>query len=199
MIIFLTVINIILIAAVIVLFFRIGKSGGHAFSDLEDVELLEFQENLKKLIDRMKETAEKGTADMRRGSIELEARIKEAEKNAKELKYLIERSRHIKSVERKKEKAPADPAEKEETDSFDLRRRSAGDRPGVKSAEPEKEPKKTAKFEMDEEERNGDAGGQDKFTRVSRLLDRGLGVDEIVSVTGYTRSEVALIKNLKKG
>ena len=192
MMIFLVVINIILIAAVVLLLAKQGRSKTYSFTELEDVELLEFQENLKKLIEQMKITAEKGAADMKASEKELKSGINEAEKAAKELKYLIERSRYIRSSNRRPENEILKDTEETE---IKQKKKPAGD-----FGDFETPAKKTARFEMNDGDEAGAEkdDGSDKFGRVSRLLDRGLGVDEIVSVTGLARSEVMLIKNLKK-
>ena len=187
----LIILNIFLIAAVIFMLLKKPKEKSGVLSELEDIELIEFQHNMRQLVEEMEKSASVGVASINSAKAELDKKLKESETVIKELKYLLERNRLQRTAEYKTEissvQEPAAAA-------------------AVQEAKPQAEPliisRQPAVFEIKEEPKNPKqavkASVKDKYDRVGKLLDNGMAVQEIASVTGMSFGEIELIKNLKK-
>jgi hypothetical protein len=197
MTIFLIVANLLLIAAVIYLALKQAKGAGSVFSSLEDIELIEFQQNLKELINELHKVSENEIAQLDARKKEICEAMAAADTKIKELRYLIDRNQLIRKSEYKSaiSQGPVNP---EEVLFSEIR----------KPAEPVKKPKpQPAKFIINDapaenieisEERPEENKGRTKYEHINSLIKNGLAVEEIAKVTGLSRGEIELIKNIKK-
>ena len=195
MTIFLVVFNVILICASVYLLYRNRKEirrSEKLFSDLEDIDLIEFQQNLKALIEELNRVARTNIAGMEEKKSETELVIKSADVRISEIKYLLERNQLKRQAEYKGaiNETPAQPQS------------------GL-SSEPEaqaREPQGLSRMiitgmeetfsEMPAEEAKAPA--KDKYQHINGLIKNGLSVEEIAKVTGLTRGEIELVRNIKK-
>ncbi|MBN2754081.1 MAG: hypothetical protein JXR81_04360 [Candidatus Goldbacteria bacterium] len=188
----LIILNILLLAAVIFLFLKKPKEKSGVLSELEDIELIEFQHNMRQLVEEMEKSASLGVSSINSAKTELDKKLKETETVIKELKYLLERNRLQRTAEYKTEISSV--------------QEPAAAVPVVQEAKPQAEPaiitRQPAVFEIKEEPKNPKQAVKpsvkDKYDRVGKLLDNGMAVQEIASVTGMSFGEIELIKNLKK-
>lgn len=188
----LIILNIILMSAVVFILFKKPKAKSGVMSELEDIELIEFQHNMRQLVEEMEKTADSGVASMNSAKLELEKKLKESETVIKEIKYLMERNRLQRTAEYKTEiTSPQEPTVQI---------------PALQEFKPHAEPvvipRQPAVFEIKEEPKSPKIAlkttVKDKYDRVGKLLDNGMAVQEIASVTGMSFGEIELIKNLKK-
>jgi hypothetical protein len=199
MTIFLVVADIILMIAVILLLFIRSKSKNTVFSSLEDIELIEFQQNLKELIDQLHTVSENEIKDMSAKKREMEETIAAAETKIKELRYLVDRNQLIRKSEYKSAIA-AGPPQNEDLMFMEVRKPPPQENPRKHKAPP-------AKFVMNDAPAN-DAGEpaaqpeenrpKNKYEHINTLIRNGLAIEEIAKVTGLSRGEIELIKNIKR-
>lgn len=199
MAIFLIVSNVILMAAVIVLIFIRKKPGNTVFSSLEDIELIEFQQNLKDLINQLHKVSENEISDMQSKKKEMEETIASAETRIKELKYLVDRNQLIRKSEYKSAIA-AGPGQYEDLLFMEVKKpqpadlvkknKSAPVKFGLNETHPSETDSETVKQE--------DGRPKNKYEHINTLIKNGLAIEEIAKVTGLSRGEIELIKNLKK-
>ena len=197
----LIILNVILI--IIVIFIAVKNQGEKekVFSTLEGIELIEFQQNLKQLIEELNNVTEIKIREMDEKKSETEKMLKEFDIKTKELRYLIERQQIMRKTDYKAEfsKGPSAVPEKPVQQNLPL------DREKIRE-EAENSPKKSARFVINEKEEKEEpaasfsAAGKtkDKYSHISALLQNGMQVEEIAKVTGLTRGEIELIKNIKK-
>ena len=201
----LIILNIVLILAVIVILSSGRRAKNNVFSSLEDIELIEFQQNLKDLIDQLHKVAETKVKEMEIKKKEIEDALAMSDARINELKYLIERNQLIRKSEYKA--AIAAGPRPEEIIFPELREKPAGD--ASRKARPAA-PAQTARFMMNElpDERIEDGAikhmGPDdfpvknKYEHINSLIKNGLSIDEISKVTGLSRGEIELIRNIKR-
>jgi hypothetical protein len=199
MTIFLIVSNIVLLAVIVVFFFFRGNPHNTVFSNLEDIELIEFQQNLKELIEQLHKVSENEIKDMDAKRKETEETIASADTKIKELRYLIDRNQLIRKSEYKSAIA-AGPVSPEDVLFMEVKKNSA--------AEPVKKQKTMpAKFLMNEttfqenepEQKTVEGNGaRNKYEHINSLIKNGIAVEEIAKVTGLSRGEIELIKNIKR-
>jgi hypothetical protein len=193
----LTLLNLALIGCVVfILFFRKNPQENKLLSDLEGIDLLEFQQNLKSLIDELNVVANTNILGMEDKKKQVEEIIKSADARINEMKYLIERNQLRRQAEYKEaiSEVQEEPAKHHEI-----------------IAEPsnsngrEKETVFVSKLvatgleELEEDPRpEHKAAGRDKYQHINSLIKNGLSVDEIAKVTGLTRGEIELVRNIKR-
>jgi hypothetical protein len=196
---FLILANIVLVITVVVLLFIGKKSGNTVFSSLEDIELIEFQQNLKELIEQLHKVSENEINDMSAKKKEMEETIASAEAKIKELRYLVDRNQLIRKSEYKSAIA-AGPLQHEDLLFMEIKK--------PVQAEPAKKHKyMPAKFEMNEapadegeieEQQKEENRPKNKYEHINTLIRNGLAIEEIAKVTGLSRGEIELIKNIKR-
>jgi hypothetical protein len=195
MMIILVILNLILIGALIFLLVRKHPQGG-AFQDIEDVELIEFQQNIKQLIEEIKLAAENGVSRIDTKKSEMEKVLRESEKALKELKYMIDRNKIIRTAEYKTEISSARSNRESAVQPSPVEISGAA-KPVLEPAEtPVKRP--PAKFLLNDEVGGTVPHEQGRYERVNNLITNGMSVEEISTVTGMSRGEIELIRNLKK-
>jgi uncharacterized membrane protein len=198
LIIFLTILNVMLIG-VVLLVLSIKKNHPAAkselSSELEGFDLIEFQQNLKNLIEELNASATSSIKNMEVSRERLEELLKDADAKTNELKYLLERNHlrrqaEYKSAINEKHEKTFEPEQTEEPLLFKTREENAP-RP---------------KFMINTVEETVEAAeissakqaGRDRYQHINSLITNGLTVDEIAKVTGLSRGEIELIRNLKK-
>ncbi|HDQ25806.1 MAG TPA: hypothetical protein ENN43_03555 [bacterium] len=199
-IIILVILNIILIAVILLMVLRGGKKSP-LFSDLEDMELIEFQHNLRELIDELNRVSETGIKNMDIKKTETQEVLKQAEMKIKELKYLIERnriSRPAGAAENTRGSVINPPAGAEENLFPPLARKNPPiSNPVISDRKP------APKFSINEKEPEPAGGAEskagEKYGHINNLLKGGMDIAEIAKVTGMSRGEIELIRNIKKG
>lgn len=191
--------NIILVIITIVLLFLKSRPHNTVFSNLEDIELIEFQQNLKELIEQLHKVSENEIKDMETKKKEMEDTMASAEIKIKELRYLIDRNQLIRKAEYKSAIA-AGPVSHPELMFVEAKNNQ--------SVEPAKKQKTmSSNFIMDEhtmEEKDTsrqvpeENRGRNKYEHINSLIKNGLAIEEISKVTGLSRGEIELIKNIRK-
>ncbi len=185
----LIILNIILLGAVVYLILTGQKSKTGVMSELEDIELLEFQHNMRQLVEEMEKSAEAGVTSINSAKTELDRKLKETESAIKEMKYLMERARLQRTAEYKSEiSVQQEPGPLEIPVKHEPVTAPAPKQPAIfEIREEPSKPKPAAKPQVKE-----------KYDRVGKLLENGMESQEIASVTGMSMGEIELIKNLKK-
>jgi hypothetical protein len=196
---FLVIANIVLVLTVLLLLFIAKKPRNTVFSSLEDIELIEFQQNLKELIEQLHKVSENEINDMSLKKKEMEETIASAEAKIKELRYLVDRNQLIRKSEYKSAIA-AGPLQHEDLLFMEIKK--------PQQAEPVKRQKPApAKFSMNDAPASdgGEQAGQqednrpkNKYEHINTLIRNGLAIEEIAKVTGLSRGEIELIKNIKR-
>jgi hypothetical protein len=193
----LTVLNIALIMVVVILLLSRRAGGKNVLSNLEDIELIEFQQNLKELVDELHRLAETKIRDMDLKKKETEDVLAEADAKIKEMKYLIERNQLIRRSEYKTAIAQGT-----ENDALFPEPRKRQQEEISKKTRPQ-----PARFVMNEAPERGPDGiqalqdsgaGRDRYAHINNLINNGLSIEEVSKVTGMSRGEIELIKNIKK-
>lgn len=192
--------NVILIALVIILLAVKNTKQKNVMSSLEDIELIEFQQNLKDLINELHKLAETKIQEMDKKKNETEEIVAAAETKIKEMKYLIDRNQLIRKSEYK---AAISAGAIPDTPLFADTAKKAADETARK-AKPA--PAKFVMNEMPEENRKksnaaaaaGSGRGMDKYDYINNLARNGMSTEEISKVTGMPRGEIELIKSIKK-
>jgi|GEM_PF-1471545 uncharacterized membrane protein len=198
LIIFLTILNVTLIGVVLlVLSFKKNQPAAKSdlSSELEGFDLIEFQQNLKNLIEELNSSASSSIKNMEASRARLDELLKAADVKTNELKYLLERNQLRRQAEYKSaindklENTP-EPEQIEEPLLFKNQEEN--------SLKP--------KFMINTIEETVEAAeissakqtGRDRYQHINSLINNGLSVDEIAKVTGLSRGEIELIRNLKK-
>ncbi len=198
LIIFLTILNVTLIGVVLlVLSFKKNQPAAKSdlSSELEGFDLIEFQQNLKNLIEELNSSASSSIKNMEASRARLDELLKAADVKTNELKYLLERNQLRRQAEYKSaindklENTP-EPEQIEEPLLFKNQEEN--------SLKP--------KFMINTIEETVEAAeissakqtGSDRYQHINSLINNGLSVDEIAKVTGLSRGEIELIRNLKK-
>ena len=191
----LVMLNVVLMAACVYLLYKNRKDLSRSeklFSDLEDIDLIEFQQNLKALIEELNRVARTNIAGMEEKKAETELVIKSADVRISEIKYLIERNQLKRQAEYKgaiNEPMPQPAAPQ----AFDV------------ETQP-KEPQGISRMIITGMEEAAEtaplseakAPVKDKYQHINSLIRNGLSVEEIAKVTGLTRGEIELVRNIKK-
>lgn len=192
----LVVMNVLLLALVVYLFF-IKNRGARTGTAVDDMELIEFQQNLKELINELNSTADTKIKEMESKKNESIETVKLLDQKIKELKYLIERNQLMRTSDYRVEVALKNQDPRPVNEEPEI--------PGIVApAQPAKQPKppkKTnAKFVMKEPafEPEKTPKTQDKYSHISALLASGMSVAEISKITGLPKGEIELIRNIKK-
>jgi hypothetical protein len=198
----LIILNIVLMLGVIILFFTRKHGKKNVFSSLEDIELIEFQQNLKDLIDQLHKVAETKVKEMEIKKKEIEDTIVMSDAKINELKYLIERNQLIRKSEYKAAIAAGPLPEEVVFPEFKKK--------PVEDASRKARQAPPARFVMNEmfSDSAENAGeqpaetennkGKNKYEHINSLIKNGLSVDEISKVTGLSRGEIELIRNIKR-
>lgn len=191
----LIILNVILLFMAGYLFYKNRKDTSRSeklFSDLEDMDLIEFQQNLKALIGELSRVAKTNVASMEEKKAETELVIKSADVRISEIKYLLERNQLKRQAEYKEAinspaetKAPVLPFEAPGPvkDVPGMSRMLITGMEDTADAVPAQEAPAPAK---------------DKYQHINSLIKNGLSIEEIAKVTGLTRGEIELVRNIKK-
>ena len=194
-------VNIVLIAVVVFLATRKRPGGGNILADMENDELIEFQQNLRELIGELNRISKDSIEKMNASKKDIDSSVSAADLKIRELKYLVERHRLMRGSSYREEiaKGPENSAAQGEG------ARGSGKISGINK-------KNRAKFvindkEKPEEEERGSRElpekkegrqKQDKYGHIKSLISGGMSVEEIARVTGLTKGEIELIINIKK-
>jgi len=197
---FLVTANIVLIIIIILLLIAGKKPHSTVFSSLEDIELIEFQQNLKELIEQLHKVSENEINDMSSKKKEMEETIASAEAKIKELRYLVDRNQLIRKSEYKSAIA-AGPLQHEDLMFMEIK-----NPPPAEAAKKHK--LMPAKFIMNEapaagdgvaaEEQAEESRPKNKYEHINTLIRNGMAIEEIAKVTGLSRGEIELIKNIRR-
>ena len=191
----LIILNVILLFLAAYLFYKNRKDTSRSeklFSDLEDMDLIEFQQNLKALIGELSHVAKTNVASMEEKKAETELVIKSADVRISEIKYLLERNQLKRQAEYKE--AINSPAEqKAQVLPFE-------------APVPAKDVQGMSRMLITGMEDTADslpaqeapAPAKDKYQHINSLIKNGLSIEEIAKVTGLTRGEIELVRNIKK-
>lgn len=189
--------NIALIILVIILLVVRPSKKSSGQNALEDLELIEFQQNMHNLIDELNKVSESKLREMDLKMTEMNAVIKAVEAKIRELKYIIERNKYMREADLKTEIASPVPA-------AEFRPGAAQGIQGKNTVQPAVlgvVPAGPAKFtinENDETPPEAASSGETRNDYVARLIDSGMALDEISKITGINRGEIELIRNIKK-
>jgi hypothetical protein len=196
--IFLAIVNLLLLGiAVYIFFFRKKKDEKGPLSDMEGMDLLEFQQNLKALIEELNVVANTNIISMEEKKKQVEETIKLADARINEIKYLLERNKLKKQGEHKE--AISDMSKPEDQRAVET---PAEVKPDIKKDEIKEKPAPsrliaTGLEDNEENAAENKPAGREKYQHINSLLKNGLSVDEIAKVTGLTRGEIELIRNIK--
>ncbi len=195
----LIVLNIFLIVLVVFILAVKKSKQKNVMSNLEDIELIEFQQNLKELINELHKLAETKIQELDKKKKETEEILASADTKIKEMKYLIDRNQLIRKSEYKAAIASGVP---QDAPLFTETPKKPADETARK-AKPA-----ASKFVMNEipeesRKKNGTPAanpgkGMDKYDYISNLARNGMSTEEISKVTGMPRGEIELIKSIKK-
>jgi len=201
----LAALNIVLIAVILFIALRKFSKGGFSSSEFDTSELIEFQHNLRQLIEELNRISETSIKEMNEMKESFDKTLAASEVKIREMKYLAERNRIMRQNEYKAEIYGQSPAgaeipRKNEISFFEQKGRvKAVEEPGRKASKfmiNESVPEKSS-----EKIRSGIQGEnkpKSKYEHIHSLILRGMPVDEISKVTGLSKGEIELIKNLKK-
>lgn len=191
----LVILNLLLLGLAGFLFYKNRKEVGHSekmFSDLEDMDLIEFQQNLKALIEELNRVTKTSITDMEEKKADVELIIKAADVRISEIKYLMERNKYKRQAEYKD--AMTEPvADKSSVLPFENIIQS-------------KELQDTQKLFITGMEETAELASlpdvqkpvKDKYQHISSLIKNGLSIEEIAKVTGFTKGEIELVRNIKR-
>ncbi len=178
------IINILLIIIVLFLILKKNKKEDNIVNeDMKGIELLEFQQNLKLMIEEFKNFSDEILKKIDEKNEQIKKSIKEADIKISEIKYLIERVNLMKQNENKVN------AIVENTSLVNDNK--------IKKDTKKIEKIKVSKFMINEKE-NEKINEKDKYENIKNLLENGLSVSEISKITGLSKGEIELIKNLKQ-
>lgn len=182
MIIFLIILNILLLLIILFLIFKKNNKQDNIINeDMSGIELLEFQQNLKTMIDDFKKFSDEILKKIDEKNESIKKNIKEADIKISEMKYLMERINLLKQSDNKINTV--------------VENKSAIKAHKIKNEEPEYK-KNVSKFIINEKIAEN-ISEKDKYNNIKNLLENGLSVTEISKITGLTIGEIELIKNLK--
>lgn len=200
MTILLVILNVVLMALTIYLLYKNRRDTSRSdklFSDLEDIDLIEFQQNLKGLIEELNRVAKTNITGMEDKRTETELTIKSADVRINEIKYLMERNQLKRQAEYKG--AINEPAEQKPAEHKAVKL-SFEEEPGIKEPQGISRMIITGMEERFETPPAADtkAPVMDKYQHINNLIKNGLSVEEIAKVTGLTRGEIELVRNIKR-
>ncbi|MCX8092792.1 MAG: DUF2802 domain-containing protein [Candidatus Goldbacteria bacterium] len=198
MLIILIFLNIILIVIILYLLFFKLNNKNILFSNFEYIELLEFQKGLKELIDELNKIANTSINELNNKKKEIDDGLILIDSKIKELKYLIERNQVIRQTEYKKEIAYGKPEAIEKTDIQDITnevKKQKSDKKNILETKMNKNPLKILIDEKNDEKLDNFTL---KYSQIHNLLKNGMSIEEISKITGLTKGEIELIKNIKK-
>lgn len=193
----LIIINLVLIILVIVLLIVRQPAKKNSYAAIEDLELIEFQQNMHNLIDELNKVSDSKIKEMDTKTGEMNNVLKAVDSKMRELKYVIERNRYMREADFKTEiSQPVKETAPEMVKDILLKR------PSVPLVAIENDTQvKPWKFTINETDSpvSGDSDDkEDKYDYVSKLADSGMAVSEISRVTGINAGEIELIRNIKK-
>ncbi len=201
MIIILIIFNIILILFLLFLIISRFNNKNSFFSNIESVELIEFQKGLKELIDELNKITNTGIKDLDNKKKEIDNSIVLIDSKIKELKYLIERNQIIRQSEYKKEISYGKIDIIDETNNQNVIKDTLI-KQKIDSKSLDKSQKKTNKDELkilvSQEKSDKLDDFNLKYSQIHNLIKNGVTIDEISKITGLTKGEIELIKNIKK-
>lgn len=193
----LIIINAVLIVLVIVLLAVRQPAKKDSYAAIEDLELIEFQQNMHNLIDELNKVSDSKIKEMDAKIGEMNTVLKAVDSKMRELKYVIERNRYMREADFKTEVSqPVKEITQESQKELHFKR-------PLPSADVSENPLKgkSGKFTINETndyESSAPAGGEDKYEYISKLADSGMAASEISRVTGINVGEIELIRNIKK-
>jgi len=192
MLIVLIILNFILILTVIiVLYTKNNIKGTTIFTRMEDFELLEFQDNLKSLIEELNKVTSTSVKEMENKKAEIDKLFIEIDSKIKELKYMIERVNLLKKPIIRQD------FQKKEENLLNIEQKKVNYKTEVKNENLiDTNINKTSKFVIDE---NSSLLNQNKlkYENIKKLLLQGMPINEIAKLSNLTIGEIELIKNLK--
>ena len=176
----LVIINIFLIIIILFLIFKKDKKENHIVNDdMKGIELLEFQQNLKSMIEEFRNFSNEIIKKIEEKNETLNKLIREADIKISEIKYLIERINLLKKSENKL------------NTTVELQKEA-----GFKKEIKKHEKNSSSKFIINDKETDNIIEN-DKYNNIKNLLERGLSISEISRITGLSKGEIELIRNLK--
>lgn len=197
----LIIINIILIAFLLFLIVSKNRNKNILFSNIENIELIEFQRGLKELIDELNKITNSGIKEFDAKKKEIDSNIILIDTKIKELKYLIERNQIIRQSEYKKEIAYGKTELKKETnDSNTTKDKLIKQNLNKKNIfdSSKKIDKNVLKILIDENKTDKPDDIHLKYSQIHNLINNGMPIEQISKITGLTKGEIQLIINIKK-
>jgi|DewCreStandDraft_4_1066084.scaffolds.fasta_scaffold00712_25 hypothetical protein len=197
MMIVLIILNIILILIIFILFF-IKKSNNNMFySNIENIDLIEFQKGLKELIEELKKISDTSIKNFEVKKKEIDENIILIDSKIKELKYLIERNQIVRQTEYKKEINKIE-IKQEKDDNIEFKNKLLNKKIDSKDMQNIKNKENNIKILIEDNKKDGLDNQSLKYSQIYNLIKNGVSVEEISKITGMTKGEIELIKNIKK-
>ena len=197
MMIVLIILNIILILIIFILFF-IKKSNNNMFySNIENIDLIEFQKGLKELIEELKKISDTSIKNFEVKKKEIDENIILIDSKIKELKYLIERNQIVRQTEYKKEINKIE-IKQEKDDNIEFKNKLLNKKIDSKDMQNIKNKEHNIKILIEDNKKDGLDNQSLKYSQIYNLIKNGVSVEEISKITGMTKGEIELIKNIKK-
>lgn len=197
----LIILNIILIIFILFLIISKNYNKNILFSNIENIELIEFQRGLKELIDELNKITNTGIKDLDAKKKEIDNSIILIDSKIKELKYLVERNQIIRQSEYKKEIAYGKTEFSDEINNSNIINdkliKQKFDKKNIIETQ-KKTDKNALKILIDENKTDKLDNINLKFSQIHNLIKNGISIEEISKITGLTKGEIELIKNIKK-
>jgi uncharacterized phage infection (PIP) family protein YhgE len=165
-------------------------------SELEGFDLIEFQQNLKNLIEELNSSAQSSIKEMEGKNSQLEETLRSADARINELKYLLERNQLRRQAEYKSAINEVPAVEPKDDDKDE----------DLFSFKPAEETFLSPKFMLNTADEAREAAaiiesrqsGREKYQHINSLIKSGISIEEIAKTTGLSRGEIELIRNIKK-
>lgn len=201
MFVILIILNVILIIFLLFLIISRNRNKNILFSNMEEIDLIEFQRGLKELIDELNKITNTGINDWVAKKKEIDDSIMLIDSKINELKYLVERNQIIRHLEYKKEIPYGKTEFSDEINNTKIIKDKSIEQKFDKKNIVEthkKTDKNILKILIDENKTEKLDNINLKYSHIHNLLKNGISVEEISKITGLTKGEIELIKNIKK-
>ncbi len=199
MIVILIILNIVLLLIILYFIISWNLNRINTSTDFGNTELMEFQKNLKELIEELNKTVDNKINDLSIKKKEIDNGIILIDSKIKELKYLTERNQIIKQSGYKNEITLEKPVIIKENNANNIKEKTINQKPLKKDGKFEKDADNNRIKIVIEENRNNEIDDLNlKYLQIHNLLKNGMSIEEISKITGLTKGEIELIKNIKK-
>ena len=167
------------------------------YSNIENIDLIEFQKGLKELIEELKKISDTSIKNFEVKKKEIDENIILIDSKIKELKYLIERNQIVRQTEYKKEINKIE-IKQEKDDNIEFKNKLLNKKIDSKDMQNIKNKENNIKILIEDNKKDGLDNQSLKYSQIYNLIKNGVSVEEISKITGMTKGEIELIKNIKK-